>query len=92
MAMTATLIRLPDELIALLDARAAREGVSRAQVIRTAVETLLEVDKRAEIDRQIIEGYTRMPQAGDDLDTFRTRTGLETLRRINEEEGPDAWS
>lgn len=66
MARCQTLVQLNQELLALLDRRSAREGVSRSAVIRHAVAAYLEVDREAEIDRQIIEGYTRMPQTDDD--------------------------
>jgi Arc/MetJ-type ribon-helix-helix transcriptional regulator len=86
MAMIPALIRLPEDLLSLLDARAAREGTSRAELIRRAVEALLEIDRRAEVDRRIIAGYQRIPQADDDLATFRERTGLEALQRLAAEE------
>jgi predicted transcriptional regulator len=90
MARTPTLVQLNDDLLALLDARAVREGVSRSQLIRQALEQFLEVEARAEIDRQIVEGYTRFPQAGDDLEAFRDFSSRELFRRLAEEEG-EAW-
>ncbi|MGH8909095.1 MAG: ribbon-helix-helix protein, CopG family [Egibacteraceae bacterium] len=54
MARTQTLVQLTDELIELLDARASRQGVSRSQVVREAVEAHL---RRSEaIGRAIVEG------------------------------------
>lgn len=61
-----TLVQLTDELVALLDERAAREGVSRSRVVRDAVERHLADERRAEIDRAIVEGYTRIPQPEHD--------------------------
>jgi Arc/MetJ-type ribon-helix-helix transcriptional regulator len=65
MARTQTLVQLSDELLAQLDARAAREGTSRSEVIRRALDGFLRQDAEAAIDRQIVESYTRRPQ--DDL-------------------------
>lgn len=62
MARTQTLVQLSDELIAQLDARAAREDRSRSELIREAVAGYLTVDREAEIDRRIVEAYTRRPQ------------------------------
>ena len=61
-ARTQTLVQLSDELLAQLDIRAAREGRSRADLIREAVAGYLAGDREAEIDRQIVEAYTRQPQ------------------------------
>lgn len=46
---TQTMVQLTDELVALLDQRADRDGTSRSQVIREAVETYLAEDR--EFDR-----------------------------------------
>jgi metal-responsive CopG/Arc/MetJ family transcriptional regulator len=62
MARTQTLVQLSDELLAQLDARAAREGRSRSELIREAVAGYLAADREAETDRQIVEAYTRQPQ------------------------------
>lgn len=59
------LVQLSDELVALLDAKAAREQTSRSALIRSAIEFYLAEDREAAIDRAIIEGYTRMPQEPD---------------------------
>ena len=60
-----TLVQLSDELLALLDERAAKNGLSRSEIIRRAIERELADDIEAEIDRQIVEGYTRIPQEHD---------------------------
>jgi metal-responsive CopG/Arc/MetJ family transcriptional regulator len=62
MARTQTLVQLTEELLAQLDSRAAREGRSRSDLIREAVSGYLAADREAEIDRQIVEAYTRRPQ------------------------------
>ena len=61
MARRQTLVQLSDELLALLDARAAKTGRSRSDLIRTAVERDLAADHEAAIDRAIVDGYTRTP-------------------------------
>ena len=61
MARAQTLVQLSDELLERLDARRAREGRSRSEVIREAIELYLAADREAEIDRLIVEAYTRRP-------------------------------
>ena len=65
MARTQTLVQLSDELLALLDERVAREGRSRSELIREAVSSYLAGDLEADIDRRLVDAYTRQPQ--DDL-------------------------
>lgn len=95
------MVQLNDELVALLDRRAAKEGVSRSQMIREAIEAFLSEDREREIDRQIVEGYTRMPQGGEyDVDEWGDLAGMVTaltvdaLRQLDAEEraaGFDPW-
>jgi metal-responsive CopG/Arc/MetJ family transcriptional regulator len=61
-ARTQTLVQLTDELIERLDRHRARDGRSRSEVVREAIERYLDADREAEIDRQIVESYTRVPQ------------------------------
>ena len=61
MARTQTLVQFSDELLQRLDAYRARAGRSRSDVVREAVERFLAMDREAEIDRLIVEGYTRRP-------------------------------
>jgi Arc/MetJ-type ribon-helix-helix transcriptional regulator len=56
-----TLVQLDDARIAALDERAASQGRSRSDLIREAVDLLLGTGDRAAIDRQIVEGYRRIP-------------------------------
>jgi metal-responsive CopG/Arc/MetJ family transcriptional regulator len=62
MARAQTLVQLSDELLAQLDARVAREGRSRSELIREALAGFLATDLEAEIDRQIVTSYTERPQ------------------------------
>jgi metal-responsive CopG/Arc/MetJ family transcriptional regulator len=62
MVRTPTLIQVSDELLGRLDARVARERRSRSEVVREAIERYLADDTEAEIDRAIVDAYTRQPQ------------------------------
>jgi predicted transcriptional regulator len=62
MARTQTLVQLSDDLLAQLDRYRARDGRSRSEVIRTAIEHYLGADREAAIDRQIVDAYTRRPR------------------------------
>ena len=61
MARTQTLIQLTDDLLEELDAYRVREGRSRSEVVREAIEQYLAGDREAEIDRLLVEAYTRRP-------------------------------
>jgi metal-responsive CopG/Arc/MetJ family transcriptional regulator len=61
MARTQTLVQFSDELLRRLDEYRARAGRSRSEVVREAVERLLADDREAEIDRLIVDAYTRRP-------------------------------
>ena len=61
MPRTQTIVQLSDELLAELDARRAREGRSRSELIREAIEAYLAEDRRAATDAAIVAGYTRTP-------------------------------
>lgn len=89
-ARTQTLVQLNDTLLAVLDQRAAKRGVSRSQVVREAVETYLAGDYEAEISRRIVAGYERLPQAtpddwGDPAG-FGAGAARELHRRLDAEE------
>jgi len=64
---TQTLVQLTDVLLRRLDERAAREGRSRSALIRDAIEEYLYDEEEAEIDRQIREGYERIPQTDEEV-------------------------
>jgi metal-responsive CopG/Arc/MetJ family transcriptional regulator len=66
MARRQTLVQLSDDLLALLDERAAKRGRSRSEIIRAAVERELAGEREAAIDNAIVEGYTRVPPAERD--------------------------
>lgn len=94
MARTQTLVQLSDELLAQLDARAAREHRSRSDLIREALSGYLAADREAEIDRRLVEGCTRQPQTAEELDyaELGTRTMLAGLEPWGESLGPSIVS
>jgi metal-responsive CopG/Arc/MetJ family transcriptional regulator len=65
------LVQLDDELVAELDRWAAREKVSRSDLIRRAVAAHLSDLDRQEQDRTTVEAYERVP----DSETFQPWTG-----------------
>ena len=58
-------MQLSDELLSAIDQHAARTGRSRSEIIRTAIERYLARSLQADLDRAIVEGYTRAPQDDD---------------------------
>jgi metal-responsive CopG/Arc/MetJ family transcriptional regulator len=65
---TQTLVQLTDKLLRRLDERAAREGRSRSALIRDAIEAYLYDEAKAKIDREIIEGYERIPTTDEEME------------------------
>ncbi len=65
MARAQTLVQLTDELLAALDQRAVATGRSRSDLIREAVHRYLGAEGADEADRQIVDGYRRIPQEAD---------------------------
>ena len=55
-------VRLPLEQLTLLDELVDR-GVydTRAAAVRAGIEALIELDRRDQADRSIVEGYRRVP-------------------------------
>lgn len=83
---TQTLVQLNDALLRRLDERAAREGRSRSALIRDAIEAYLHDEDKARIDREIIEGYERIPETDEELRQAEANT-----RRMIEEEPDWPW-
>ena len=62
-------VRMSDELAsALTELVEGGSYVSKAEAVRTAVEELVDRERRRMIGEQIAEGYRRIPQTDDDLD------------------------
>jgi predicted transcriptional regulator len=66
MARRQTLIQLDDARLAALDQRAASSGRSRSDLIREAIDLLLESGDPAAIDAAIVEGYRSQPPPEQD--------------------------
>jgi hypothetical protein len=98
MARTQTLVQLTDELVAALDAEAARLGESRSAYIRRILEDYLSEHGTSAIGRRIAEGYLRIPPGTPDawgtLDSVTDQGTRELLERLDHEEresGLDPW-
>jgi metal-responsive CopG/Arc/MetJ family transcriptional regulator len=65
MARIQVIVQLTDELIDVLDRRAATAGTSRSELIRMALERYFRDDVEARIDDAIREGYSRIPPDGE---------------------------
>ena len=62
-------VRLPDALLASLDDLVTRGRFeSRAQAVRTAIDELLERDRRRREGEEIADGYRRLPQTDDEVE------------------------
>lgn len=72
------LVQLSDDILALLDERAGLAGVSRSELVRRAIRQYVESDREAEIDREIIEGYTRIPPP--ERDPWAEASALRSIR------------
>jgi len=61
-------IRIPDELATALETlvSSGRFG-TKADAVRTALEALIDAERRADIGRKIVEGYQRVPQEDVDV-------------------------
>lgn len=79
MKRTQTLVQLNDVMLQRLDERAAREGRSRSALIRDAIEKYLYDEEEARIDREIREGYERIPETEEEL-AAAEREGREAIR------------
>jgi Ribbon-helix-helix protein, copG family len=62
MARREVLVQLDDELVARLDAIAARLGTSRSELLRRGALAVLEAAELAEADRRLVEAYRARPQ------------------------------
>lgn len=84
------MVQLTDDLVASLDRAAQRRGVSRSALIRAAIEAFLAEDVEAEVTRQIVEGYLRIPPGTPDewgdLDAMTDHAHRDVLRSIADEE------
>ena len=61
-------VRMPDDRVAAIDELVASGRASRAAVIVEAIDRLVADLERERIDREIVEGYTRIPQTQEELE------------------------
>jgi Arc/MetJ-type ribon-helix-helix transcriptional regulator len=61
-------IRIPESLASGLDMLVSSGRFeTKADAVRTALEALIDAERRAEVGRQIVEGYRRTPQEDVDV-------------------------
>jgi Arc/MetJ-type ribon-helix-helix transcriptional regulator len=61
-------IRIPAALAEQLDALVdSGRFASKAEAVRSALEALVDAERRAEVGRRIVEGYQRAPQGDADV-------------------------
>ena len=75
-------IRIPESISEQLEALVASGRFdTKADAVRSALEALLDTERRADVGRRIVEGYQRVPQ--DDTDV--AAAGQAATRSIDEE-------
>ena len=63
-------IRMSEDLARSLDELvSARRFATRAEAVRAAIEQLVDTERRREIGRLIVEGYTKLPQTDAEVGT-----------------------
>ena len=72
-------IRMPDDRVEAIDALVASGRASRAAVIVEAIDRLVAELERERIDREIVEGYTRIPETDEELEWAEWST-VESIR------------
>ena len=61
-------IRIPEALASQLsDLVTTGRFETKADAVRTALEALIDTERRAEVGRRIVEGYKRVPQEDSDV-------------------------
>lgn len=75
-------IRIPDALADELEGLVSSGRFeTKADAVRTALETLIDAERRADVGRRIVEGYQRVPQEDADV----AEAGHAAGRSIEEE-------
>ncbi|MGL6279646.1 MAG: ribbon-helix-helix protein, CopG family [Gaiella sp.] len=72
-------VRMPDDRVASIDALVAAGRASRTAVIVEAIDRLVADLERERIDREIVDGYTRIPPTSEE-DAWAEWSTLESLR------------
>jgi len=75
-------VRIPDALVQDLDEVVARgDFANKAEAVRTAIEALVDAERRRRIGVSIAEGYRRLPQTDDEVE----RATAAAIASIHEE-------
>jgi Arc/MetJ-type ribon-helix-helix transcriptional regulator len=82
-------VRLPNELAAALDGLVEPDGpfMTKADAVRSAIEELVDRDRRRRIGEAIAEGYRRIPQTDAEI----ARVHEDSIRSIEEEPWEKWW-
>jgi Arc/MetJ-type ribon-helix-helix transcriptional regulator len=72
-------VRMPDDRLAAIDELVVAGRASRAAVIVEAIDKLVADLERERIDREIVEGYTRIPETDEELEWAEWST-VESIR------------
>lgn len=88
-------IRLPDELLAAVDALIARgDAENRADAVRSALERHIAAIERERIDAAIRAGYERVPDDRDAVTVWTDHATAEMMRELDRREreaGFEPW-
>jgi predicted transcriptional regulator len=80
-----TLVQLSDEILTVLDREATRRRMSRSALIREAIDAHFHDAIEAEIDRRIVEAYTRYPPTEEEFDWSAEWAEWQARRAIRQE-------
>jgi Arc/MetJ-type ribon-helix-helix transcriptional regulator len=72
-------VRMSEDRVAAIDGLVASGRASRAAVIVEAIDRLVADLERERIDREIVEGYRRIPETDDELEWADWST-IESIR------------
>jgi Arc/MetJ-type ribon-helix-helix transcriptional regulator len=72
-------VRLPDELAERLD-RLVENGrfASKAEAVRSAIQDMLDHERRTEVGERIADGYRRIPQSDEEV-AIATRSAIRSI-------------
>ncbi|MEW6474430.1 MAG: ribbon-helix-helix protein, CopG family [Actinomycetota bacterium] len=79
-------IRLDEQTVAALDEMAAREGATRAELVRAAVVRLVRAAERAAVASAYREAYADQPETGAEM-----RRAQRSATRLTAEESWERW-
>ena len=78
------LITLSDSLLKQVDALSKKEGVSRSQLIRNAMQFYIKQKERTEIEKELKKGYLEMGELNLELAEICFDSDQQTLNRYEE--------